>query len=98
MAKDPRDILVRPVVSEKSYDQANHDGKYTFEVAPDSNKIEIREAIEQQFQVKVVAVNTLWVRGKTRRLGRMPQGSTKRWKKAVVTLVPGDTIAIFETG
>ncbi len=98
MSKDPRDIIIRPVVSEKSYDQANHAGKYTFEVAPDSNKIEIRRAIEQQFSVRVQAVNTLWVRGKKRRLGRLPQGQTKRWKKAVVTLVAGDTIAIFETG
>ncbi len=98
MSKDPRDILIRPVVSEKTYGLAENAGKYTFEVAGDSNKIEIREAIEKQFQVRVTKVNTLWVRGKQRRLGRMPQGTTKRWKKAVVTLAPGDSIAIFEAG
>lgn len=98
MSRDPRDIIIRPVVSEKSYGLAESAGKYTFEVAGDSNKIEIREAVEAQFHVHVTAVNTLWVRGKKRRLGRMPEGRTKRWKKAIVTLAPGDSIAIFETG
>lgn len=98
MSKDPRDIIIRPVVSEKSYAMAEEDGKYTFEVASTANKIEIRHAVEDQFQVRVVKVNTLWVRGKARRLGRLPQGRTKNWKKAVVTLAPGDSIAIFETG
>ncbi len=98
MSKDPRDILVRPVVSEKSYDLANNLRKYTFEVANRANKIEIREAVEKIFAVRVTAVNTLWVNGKVRRLGRLPAGRTKRWKKAIVTLALGDSIAIFETG
>jgi large subunit ribosomal protein L23 len=94
---DARDIIVRPVISEKSYDLAE-DGRYTFEVAPRANKIQVREAIEEIFHVRVTAVNTLWVRGKQRRLGRMPAGRTPRWKKAVVTLAPGESIALFETG
>lgn len=98
MSKDPRDILIRPVVSEKSFGMASEDNKYTFEVAGSANKVEIRQAIETQYQVRVVKVNTLWVKGKKRRLGRMPQGRTANWKKAVVTLVAGDSIAIFETG
>lgn len=95
--KDPQDILLRPVVSEKTYALAR-EGRYTFEVASDANKVEIRAAIERQFQVKVKSVNTLWVRGKQRRLGRLPMGHTRRWKKAVVSLAPGDTIDIFEAG
>ena len=98
MSKDARDILVRPVVSEKTYTLADQLRKYTFEVAGDGNKIEIREAVEHIFHVHVTAVNTLWVLGKARRLGRMPAGRTKRWKKAVVTLAPGESIPIFETG
>ncbi|MCC7490696.1 MAG: 50S ribosomal protein L23 [Fimbriimonadaceae bacterium] len=98
MPKDPRDILVRPVVSEKSYELVESARKYTFVVAGTANKIEVREAVERQFNVRVTAVNTLWVRGKSRRLGRLPAGTTKRWKKAIVTLAVGDSIAIFETG
>jgi large subunit ribosomal protein L23 len=98
MSKDPRDILIQPVVSEKSYGLVEAENKYTFEVAGSANKIEIRNAVEQQFQVRVKSVNTLWVKGKKRRLGRLPQGTTPSWKKAVVTLVAGDSIAIFETG
>ncbi len=95
--KEPHDILIRPVVSEKSYGLAEQ-GKYTFEVAGEANKIEIRRAVEEQFHVVVTAVNTLWVRGKQRRMGRLPAGRTKRWKKAVVTLQAGDSIDIFEAG
>lgn len=95
--KEPHDILIRPVVSEKSYGLAEL-GKYTFEVAGEANKIEIRQAVEEQFHVVVTAVNTLWVRGKQRRMGRLPAGRTKRWKKAVVTLQAGDSIDIFEAG
>jgi large subunit ribosomal protein L23 len=95
--RDSRDIVVRPVISEKSYDLAAK-GHYTFEVAPTANKIEVRRAIEELFHVNVTAVNTLWVRGKTRRLGRMPAGKTRSWKKAVVTLASGQSIELFETG
>lgn len=94
---DPRDILVKPIISEKSYALAA-DGRYTFEVLPRSNKIQVREAVEELFHVRVTDVNTMWVRGKTRRLGRMPAGTTPRWKKAIITLAPGDTIPLFEAG
>jgi large subunit ribosomal protein L23 len=95
--RDSRDIIVRPIISEKSYTLAAA-GKFTFEVAATANKIEIRRAIEDVFHVRVTDVNTMWVRGKSRRLGRMPAGRTPRWKKAVVTLAPGDTIALFDVG
>jgi large subunit ribosomal protein L23 len=68
--------------------------KYTFEVARDANKIEIRHAVEEIFHVRVTAVNTLWRRGKVRRRGTT-QGRTPDRKKAIVTLAPGDTIEIF---
>lgn len=97
MNKDPRDIIIRPVVSEKSY-TLSAANRYTFEVARDANKIEIRRAVEQQFRVTVTKVNTMWVRGKRRRLGRLPAGTTPKWKKAIVTLVEGDSIPIYETG
>jgi large subunit ribosomal protein L23 len=70
--------------------------KYTFEVAPDSNKIEIGQAISKIFNVKVQKVNTLTVKGKKKRLGRYPEGHTPDIKKAVVTLAPGQRIEIFE--
>jgi large subunit ribosomal protein L23 len=95
--RDARDVIVRPVITEKAYDLAEK-GKYTFEVASSANKIQVRRAIEELFHVHVTDVNTLWVKGKTRRLGRMPQGKTKSWKKAVVTLVGGESIPLFETG
>jgi large subunit ribosomal protein L23 len=86
-------VVDRPLVTEKSMDQAQL-GKYTFKVAKDANKIEIQQAIEQLFNVTVTKVNTLNVRGKKVR-GRRA-GKTPNWKKAVVTLKPGDTITIFE--
>lgn len=93
--RDPYDIVRRPVVTEKSMaGAAEH--KYTFEVAPNSNKIEIGQAIEKIFNVTVVKVNTLRVKGKRRRLGRYPEGKTSDQKKAVVTLAPGQRIEIFE--
>lgn len=95
--KDRRDIIVRPVVSEKSYGQ-HDESKYTFEVAGTANKIEIGRAVSEQFAVTVVKVNTMWVRGRKRRMGRMPAGYTAKWKKAIVTLSPGQRIPVFEVG
>jgi LSU ribosomal protein L23P len=92
--RDPYTIIRNPHVTEKSIDATNA-GKYTFVVAPDANKIEIRQAIEAIFNVKVEKVNTVNVRGKTRRRGRT-QGKTADWKKAIVTLAPGNTIDLFE--
>jgi large subunit ribosomal protein L23 len=93
--KDPYEIIERPLLTEKSMDMS-HDGKYTFRVAMDANKIEIAQAIEKIFKVDVVKVNTVHVRGKRRRMGRMPEGRTPDWKKAIVTLKPGQTITMFE--
>ena len=90
--KDPRDIIVSPVVSEKSYGLIDQ-GKYTFVVAPDANKIEIKLAIEKIFNVKVASVNTLNRQGKTRRT-KFGMGKRKDTKRAIVSLKSG-TIDIF---
>jgi len=93
--RDPYEIIERPLVTEKSIVGAER-GKYTFRVSRDANKIEIAKAVEQIFKVKVDAVNTITVKGKKKRLGRYPEGKTPDWKKAIVTLKPGDKIEIFE--
>jgi large subunit ribosomal protein L23 len=93
--KDPYQIIERPLLTEKSMD-LSHSGKYTFRVATDANKIEIAEAIEKMYKVKVTKVNTITVRGKPRRVGRFAQGRTSDWKKAVVTLATGQQITLFE--
>ena len=90
--KDPRDILLAPVVSEKSYSLLE-EGKYTFLVAPTANKSEIKIAVEKVFGVKVSAVNTINRQGKTRRT-RFGVGKRKATKRAIVTLSEG-TIDIF---
>lgn len=90
--KDPRDIIVRPIVSEKSYSLIDQ-GKYTFEVHPEANKTEIKAAIEKIFDVRVDSVNTLNRQGKTRRT-RFGQGKRKDTKRAIVTLSSG-SIDIF---
>jgi large subunit ribosomal protein L23 len=71
-------------------------GRYTFEVAPDANKIQIKEAVEKAFSVTVLAVNTLNVHGKARRQRTRLHGYSPSWKKAIVTLAPGQRIEIFE--
>ena len=93
--KDPFQIIERPLLTEKSMD-LSHQGKYTFRVNKDANKIEIADAVEAIFKVNVVKVNTLIVKGKKRRVGRFPEGKTSDWKKAIVTLKPGQTITMFE--
>jgi large subunit ribosomal protein L23 len=90
--KDPRDVLLAPVVSEKSYGLLD-EGAYTFVVDPKANKTEIRIAVERVFGVKVKSVNTLNRKGKTRRT-RFGTGKRKDTKRAVVTLSEG-TIDIF---
>ena len=90
--KDPRDVIVKPVISEKS-DSLIDEGKYTFEVDPRSNKTEIKQAVEQIFNVKVASVNTLNREGKTRRT-RFGMGKRKDVKRAIVTLKSG-SIDIF---
>jgi len=94
--KDPYLVIERPMVTEKSVAAAEQ-GKYTFKVNSDANKIEIREAIEQIYpSVHVTKVNTMTVRGKSRRLGRVKTRKSPDWKKAIVTLRPGEKIGIFE--
>ena len=93
MIADPRDIILKPVISEKSYGLLE-DNKYTFVVRPDANKTQIKIAIEQIFNVTVLGVNTLNRQGKRKRT-RHGFGSRKNTKRAVVSLKPGDTIEIF---
>jgi large subunit ribosomal protein L23 len=90
--KDPRDVIIKPVVSEKSYNLIDS-GKYTFEVDPRSNKTEIKQAIEHIFKVEVASVNTLNRVGKTRRT-KFGLGKRKDTKRAIVTLKSG-SIDIF---
>ncbi|KRC37795.1 MULTISPECIES: 50S ribosomal protein L23 [Oerskovia] len=92
VTKDPRDILLAPVVSEKSYGLLD-EGKYTFLVDPRANKTEIKIAVEQIFSVKVASVNTINRKGKTRRT-RFGLGKRKDTKRAIITLREG-TIDIF---
>ena len=91
--KNPRDILIRPIVSEKSYSLMD-EGKYTCEVDPRANKTEIKIAVEQVFGVKVVSVNTINRKGKTRRT-RFGMGKRKDVKRAIVTVAGGDAIDVF---
>ena len=95
--RSPRDVIIRPVVSEKSYAglEAN---RYTFLVAPDANKTEIKQAIQAIWNVQVLNVNTINRKGKSKRSGRMRQitGHRADQKRAVVTLAEGDAIEIFE--
>ena len=92
---DPRDILLAPVASEKSYALID-DGKYTFVVAPSANKSQIKIAVEQVFGVKVVSVNTLNRAGKRQRT-RYGWGKRSDKKRAIVTVAPGQKIDVFET-
>lgn len=90
----PYEVLRRPVITEKSTMlQGQH--KYVFEVATDANKAQIKEAVEKAFDVRVRAVNVTKVHGKTRRIGRHI-GRQPDWKKAIVTVRPGDKIEFFE--
>ena len=90
------DIILRPIISEQSTEHVDIK-KYVFEVAPDANKIEIKKAVEDLFDVEVTKVTTLNMKGKTKRTGRYPAGSRKDWKKAVVKLSDDSkTIEFFE--
>lgn len=91
--KDPREVIIRPIISEHSYDMME-DNCYTFEVAKTANKVEIAQAIEAIFNVEVVKVNTLNVKAKPKRV-RYQLGKTRTWKKAMVTVKEGDSIELF---
>ena len=93
--KAPQDIILKPVITEKSIDGLQV-GKYTFKVAKNANKIEIAKAVEELFGVKVAKVNTMNVRGRAKRMG-MSRGYTPDWKKAIITLAEGSkTIEFFD--
>ena len=93
--KDPRDVILEPVVSEKSYDLIQDFNTYTFIVDPRTNKTEIRQAVEAIFDVRVLSVNTINRRGKRKRTGYVV-GRRKNTKRALVKLAVGDSIDIFE--
>ncbi len=95
LRKDPRQIIRRPVVSEKMTLMRADANTYVFVVAKDANKIEIAKAVEEIFEVKVAKVRTLNYNGKTRRV-RFRVGSRADWKKAVVTLEGEQTIEVFD--
>ncbi len=95
--KEARDIIIRPLISEKSSDLMENN-KYTFVVSGKANKIEIKKALESIFDVHVQSVNTANYKGKTKRLGRFPEGKQPNWKKAVITLAEGSKpIELFES-
>ncbi len=91
---EARDILIRPIITEKTT-ALMEERKYTFRVPLSATKIQVRQAVEQIFKVKVQAVNTMRYEGKLKRMGRT-QGRRSDWKKAIVTLKPGETIELFE--
>jgi len=94
--KTAYDIILRPIITEQSTEQVDIK-KYVFEVARDANKIEIKNAVEEIFDVEVIKVTTLNMKGKKKRMGRYPEGSRRNWKKAVVKLSDkSKTIEFFE--
>ena len=94
MSLHPAQILIKPVVSEKSYNQIT-ENRYTFRVHPDAHKTQVRQAVEELFDVKVTAVNIVKMPSKPKRRG-MIKGTKPGWKKAIVELKAGDKIEIFE--
>ncbi len=94
MSLHPNEVLLAPVVSEKSYSMIG-ERKYAFHVHPDAHKTQIRQAVEELFEVKVQKVNVLKVAPKPKRRG-MTRGKKPGWKKAIVQLREGETIEIFE--
>ena len=94
--KSPYDVIIRPIITEQSMEHLDLK-KYVFEVAVDSNKIEIAKAVEEAFGVKVEKVTTIKYKGKVKRVGSYPSGPRKDWKKAVVKLTEDSkTIEFFE--
>ena len=91
---DHSQVIIRPVVSEKSYVLAST-GKYTFRVHDDAHKTQIRQAVESLFDVGVLEVHTMSVKSKPKRRGQI-HGRTRTWKKAIVQVREGDTIPIFQ--
>ena len=94
MSLHPNEVLLAPVVSEKSYSLIG-EGKYVFRIHPDAHRTQVRQAVEELFGVHVEGVNVLKVQPKPKRRG-LSKGVRPGWKKAVVQLKPGDSIEIFE--
>jgi large subunit ribosomal protein L23 len=90
----PNEILLAPVVSEKSYAQIESSNTYSFRIHPDAHKTQVRQAVEELFEVTVLRVNVLKVQAKPKRRG-LQKGTKPGWKKAIVQLKPGDSIEIF---
>lgn len=95
--RDPREVIVRPVVTERSMELSTNesDPQYAFIVAKDANKLEIKNAVEKLFKVSVAQVNTMNYRGKARRVGRH-LGKRPAYKKAIVRLADGESIDVYE--
>jgi large subunit ribosomal protein L23 len=95
MSLHPNEVLLAPVVSEKSYEQIESGHKYSFRVHPDAHKTQIRQAVEELFGVHVQSVNVIQVRSKPKRRG-LSRGRRPGWKKAIVKIGAGESIEIFE--
>jgi large subunit ribosomal protein L23 len=95
MSLHPNEVLLAPVVSEKSYAQIEENNTYSFRIHPDAHKTQVRQAVEELFDVKVVRVNISMVQAKPKRRG-FHRGTRPGWKKALVQLKPGDSIEIFQ--
>jgi len=93
---DLRKVIKRPLITEKGTRLRDEQNKYLFEVAGSANKIQIKEAVEKLFNVRVVKVNVTWMPGKQKKMGRNV-GYRPDWKKAIVTLAAGDKIDLFES-
>ena len=92
---DPHQVIIRPVISERSYNLIETEGQYTFQVDKRANKNQIKQAVEGAFDVSVARVNTANVKSKPKRQG-LTRGRTSTWKKAVVKLAEGERIELFE--
>ncbi len=92
--RDARTIIGKPLLTEKNHTLRDEENKYVFQVALDANKLEIKSAVEEIFDVQVNAVKTMRVKGKVKRLGRF-EGKRPDWKKAIITLADGDAIDLF---
>jgi large subunit ribosomal protein L23 len=95
VSKSAREILIRPLMTEKHMRQKEEQNTVAFQVRPDANKVEIRSAVESVFNVKVTEVRTINYEGKLKRMGRH-QGRRANWKKAIVTLAEGHKIELVE--
>jgi large subunit ribosomal protein L23 len=89
------DVLIRPVISEKSVAQTEQNN-YIFAVGREANKFQIKAAVEAEFKVTVLDVRVMWVKPKQKRRGRRTMGTVPGWRKAVVSIAPGDKIELFE--